>query len=295
LAEEKHYGPVWFIPGDSGGRYPFCNSVYVEGAGVLIDPASDRKRLEDLRDGPGVNEVWLTHWHEDHIMHLDLFDHLPLAVHELDAPPLADLELFVDGYGMVDEEEREKWRQAMKGMFNYKPRTPARTFMDGEVVQLAEATVEVIHTPGHTPGSLSFFFREPEVLFMGDYDLTKFGPWYGDRDSDIDDVIASVKRLRKVPARVWLTGHEHGIFEEDPGEIWDVYLKVIEERESKLLAFLSKPRTMEDIIDQWIVYRKPKEPRDFFVFGERAIMGRHLERLIGRGKVKLEGDRYTLL
>jgi len=44
--EEKHFGPVWFIPGENKGKYPFCHSVYIEGECILIDPASDRNRLE---------------------------------------------------------------------------------------------------------------------------------------------------------------------------------------------------------------------------------------------------------
>lgn len=295
LTEEKHFGPVWFIPGESGGRYPFCNSVYIEGAGIIIDPSSDRKRLMALKDEPGVKESWLTHWHEDHLMHLDLFDDLPMSLHELDAPPLTDLELFLDAYNMSDEQEREKWRQVMKGMFNFRPRTPARTFTDREVLELPDITVEVLHTPGHTPGSLSFFFREQEVLFMGDYDLTKFGPWYGDRFSDIDDLIASVNRLRQVPAKVWLAGHEHGLFEENPDRLWDEFLAVIDRREEKLLNFLTEPRSMKDIINQWIVNRKPKEPKEFFEFGERAIMGKHLERMMARGIVGKTGKFFALV
>jgi glyoxylase-like metal-dependent hydrolase (beta-lactamase superfamily II) len=46
---------------------PFCHSLYIEGAGVLIDPASDRNRLKRLREESGVKTVWLSHWHEDHL------------------------------------------------------------------------------------------------------------------------------------------------------------------------------------------------------------------------------------
>ena len=92
--QETHFGPIWFIPGENDGKYPFCHSLYIESAGILIDPASDRKRLKELKKDPGVKEVWLSHWHEDHFMHLDLFDDLPLRIMKEDAAPLTDLELF---------------------------------------------------------------------------------------------------------------------------------------------------------------------------------------------------------
>jgi hydroxyacylglutathione hydrolase len=134
--EEKHFGPVWFIPGDNGGKYPFCNSVYIEGAGILIDPASDRKRLMELREGPGIKTVWLSHWHEDHLMHLDLLDDLPLCISEPDAAPLSDLGLFMDAYGMDDPDERRYWEDIMKNDFHFRPRKPSRFLKGGRFYPL---------------------------------------------------------------------------------------------------------------------------------------------------------------
>jgi glyoxylase-like metal-dependent hydrolase (beta-lactamase superfamily II) len=293
--EEKHFGPVWFIPGKNGGRYPYCHSIYIEGEGILIDPASDRKRLKQLRDNPGVKRIWLSHWHEDHIMHLDLFDDLPLHISEPDAPPISDINLFMDAYDMDVEEERKHWEAALVKDFHFKPRTPSSYLVGEKSMAMDGVTIEIMSTPGHTPGSLSFFFREVGVLFMGDYDLSKFGPWYGDLESSIEDTISSVQRLRKIPAKAWITGHETGLFEEEPGEAWDRYLSVIERREGKLLNFLEEPRTLEDIVGAWIVYGKPKEPKSFFEFGERVTMKKHLQRLMMQGVVKLEGEKYHKL
>ena len=289
--EEKHFGPVWFIPGENRGKYPFCHSIYIQGAGVLIDPSSDREKLVRLREGPGVKTVWLSHGHEDHFMHLDLFDDLPLCTSELDAPPLSDVEVLMDYYG-IDEDYRDYWRTFFKEQFHFKPRKPASFLQGGDTIDLGTVTVEVISTPGHTPGHLSFFFQGLEILFVGDYDLTRFGPWYGDIHSSIEETINSVKRLRNVPSKVWLTSHETGIFEVEPGMIWDQYLDVINKRERKLLDFLEKPRTMEDIVGAWIIYGKPREPQVFFELGERLHMKKHLERLMNQGEVVMEGEKY---
>ena len=293
--EEKHFGPVWFIPGENRGKYPYCHSVYVEGAGVLIDPASDRDRLIQLKENPGVKEIWLSHWHEDHIMHLDLFEDLPLVVPKIEAPPLSDMEIFMDWYGLDDPAYRAEWRPLLINQFHYRPRTPSRVFVGNEIFHLGSVTVEVIHTPGHTPGHMSFFFRDPGVLFLGDYDLGKFGPWYGDRESSIEDTISSVRRLKKIPARTWITGHETGLFERDPAEDWDRYLGIIEEREGKLFEYLAQPRTLEEIVSQWFIYQKPREPAAFFEFGERAMMRKHLERLLHGRRIRQEDDRYEAI
>jgi len=72
---------------------------------VPVDPASDRDRLKGLRGDGGVREVWLSHGHEDHFMHLDLFEDVPQLVSELDAPQLSNVELFLDGYGIKQEDQ----------------------------------------------------------------------------------------------------------------------------------------------------------------------------------------------
>jgi len=293
-AKERHFGPVWFIPGKNRGRYPYCHSVYIEGAGVLIDPASDRERLIQLKEGPGVRAIWLTHWHEDHFMHLDLFDDLPLLVSEPDSPPLSDLDLFMDAYGMEGSDEREYWGSLMREQFHFRPRRPTHYLRDGDRVQLKTGAVKVISTPGHTPGHVSFFFEKPRILLLGDYDLTKFGPWYGDRDSSIRETINSVRLLKDISAAIWLTSHEDGILEEEPGAMWDQFLAVIDEREEKLVDRLKTPQTLDDIIDAWIIYGRPREPKVFFRFGERVHMKKHLEKLINEERVVRDGEYYVI-
>lgn len=293
-AGEKHFGPVWFLPGDKGGRYPFCHSVYIQGPGILIDPASNRKRLMELREDPGVKTVWLSHWHEDHHMHLDLFDDLPLRISERDATPISDLSLFMDAYGMEDPNERRYWEEIMTNDFHFRPRKPERFLRGGDTVSLEGINVDLIATPGHTPGHMAFLFREPGILFLGDYDLSSFGPWYGDVESSIEDTILSVRILKQVQARTWITGHETGLFEQEPGDLWENYLDVISTRENRLLDLLKKPRSLEEIVGAWIIYGKPREPKAFYEFGERAHMIKHLEKLIKEGRVFLDEDRYRL-
>jgi len=292
MRELERFGPVWFIRGQNNGKYPYCHSIYVEGAGVLIDPGSDRKLLKHLRENQGVKVIWLSHWHEDHMMHLDLFDDLPIWISKEDAPPLSDIEVFLEWYGMENEDFRNDWCVTLMEKFHLRPRKPARFISGGELIDLGNVTVEVISTPGHTPGHLSFFFKEPEALFMGDYDLTNFGPWYGDLFSSIEDTIASVERLKSIPAKVWFTSHENGIFRDEPGKLWDDYLSVIKKREERLYDLLKKPRTMQEIVIERIVYRKEREPKEFFDFCEWVLMKKHIERLMEQNLVEVKGERY---
>ena len=289
--DDPRFGPVRFLQGEDRGRYPYCNSLYIEGPGILIDPGSNRERLLRLRTEEEVRMVWLSHWHEDHFAHLDLFDDLPLWVSEPDTPPLGDLDLLMHWYGF-NEEEKGVWGPRLLHQFHFRPRKPARFLVGGEVVRLGGLSIVVVGVPGHTPGHLAFFFRDASVLFTGDYDLTSFGPWYGDRFSDIDQVYASIERLRGISASVVLAGHEAGVFQAPTDEVWARYASVIGKREEKLLELLNEPKTLEEIAAACIVYGKPREPKAFFGFGERAQMAKHLEHLQKRRLVFLEDGRY---
>jgi hydroxyacylglutathione hydrolase len=288
---ERHFGPIWFLPGDSKGKYPYCHSIYIEGPGILIDPASNRERLKELKQNPGVKAVWLSHWHEDHFMHLDLFDELPLFISKEDAPRLSDLEVFLDGYG-IEPDARDEWRALAVDVFHFRPRKPHDFLPVGSSNTFGSIHVDILAVPGHTPGNVALHFPDQEVLFMADYDLTPFGPWYGDVESSVDQTISSVKMLQQIPTSVWLTSHEQGVFENQPGPLWQRYLDVIHDRETKLLTLLEQPCTIEDIVNAWIVYRKPREPLSFYTFTEKALMTKHLERLIHKGVVVYENNIY---
>lgn len=74
------------------------------------------------------------------------------------------------------------------------PVEPTTLLEDGDLIDLGERTLEVIYTPGHSPGSICLLDRKNRILFTGD---TFFpGPLYAyPEDVDIEDYIASLEKL----------------------------------------------------------------------------------------------------
>ena len=72
---------------------------------------------------------------------------------------------------------------------------PTVLFEEGALIDLGDRTLEVIHTPGHSPGSICLLDKKNRILFTGD---TFFpGPLYAyPEDVNIDDYIASVEKLK---------------------------------------------------------------------------------------------------
>lgn len=288
-------GNVRFIWGDNGGKYPFNHSVYLEGKDcrVVIDPSCGLQKLTDLKQKDGVDQVWLSHWHEDHMGFLNLFEGCALRISERDFPPLTDMEIFMDWYGIKEEQLRELWKNIMLNNFNYRPQKEALFLQDDEIIDLGSLKVQVIATPGHTPGHLSFFFPDEEILFLGDYDLTTFGPWYGDLHSSIEQTVESLRRLKSIPARRWIASHNTGLFETNPGKLWDDYENVIYQREEKIVNFLKEPKTLAEILAAWLMYGRPREPKEFFEFNERALVVKHIEHLEKQENITLDRNKYV--
>jgi hydroxyacylglutathione hydrolase len=224
---------------------------------------------------------------------LNLFDNCALRISERDFPPLTDMEIFLDWYDIQGKELRELWKNIMLNNFNYHPQKEALFLNDDETIDLGSLSVQVIATPGHTPGHLSFFFPEEEILFIGDYDLTSFGPWYGDVYSSIEQTIKSIRRLKSIPARKWIASHNTGLFEKNPGKLWNDYVNVIYQREERLIKFLNNPKTLEEIVCAWLIYGRPREPKEFFEFNERALVGKHIEHLEAQGKIRLDKNKFV--
>ena len=86
------------------------------------------------------------------------------------------------------------------------PAPATRLLEEGDVIDLGDRRFEVLHLPGHSPGGIGLWEAATGILFAGDtvYD----GPLIDDcYHSDMDDYIASMERLLKLPARVVHGGH----------------------------------------------------------------------------------------
>ena len=292
----RRYGNLVFIEGPKGGRYPFCNTVLIDDARrTLIDPGAEYERLLQIKKERPVDMIINSHYHEDHTSMNYLFPESDLYVPRDETPCFTSIERLLDFYGLSDPAYRDYWKGLLRERFNYREREPAGELVDGMTIDFGNTVMEVIHTPGHTIGHSSFYFPREGLLFLGDLDLTPFGPLYSDWGSDIDETISSVHRLLEIDAAVYITCHEAGVIEGDIRPLARKYLDIIEQRETALIDFLKKPHTMDEIVNQWIIYRKPREPKAFFEFGERGMMTKHLERLVAKDIVGTRDASYYLL
>lgn len=286
-------GPLKYI---HGGRYPHCHSLWIDDhKSALIDAASRKDLLLAANAENPVRILINSHGHEDHFIYNYLFPDAQLWVHQADAAMFEDIENLIDCYDPTPA-ERKRWRQFITETCHYMPQTPDRRLQDREELNFGGTWCRVIHTPGHTPGHCAFHFPEERVLFTADLDLVKAGPYYGDVHSSIDDILESLRRLAEIDVDVYLAGHGRGILEGDPEYIHQ-YARVIHERESKLLDFLTKgAKTLDEITRRGIIYGPPRTVSGWDLSAsERAMMKKHLQQLEKKEMVRFKKNRYHLV
>ena len=125
---------------------------------VVIDPGGDLPEVERAitRAGVCVDKIWLTHGHVDHVAGAsDLKTNLKVSI---EGPHQDDLFLLQH----VAETGRSY------GMWNASNVTPDRWLEEGDQVQIGELTFNVLHCPGHSPGSIVYFNPVQRLAIVGD-------------------------------------------------------------------------------------------------------------------------------
>jgi glyoxylase-like metal-dependent hydrolase (beta-lactamase superfamily II) len=289
---DRPLGPAVVLGGSRGGKYPHGSSLLVVGREetVVVDPSL---ALLERERPPHADRVLNSHCHEDHVAGNHLYPDVPWHLHEADAPGLRSIEGMMAIYGMSPAADAV-FEEAIRHEFHYRPRPDALSFGDGDVFDLGGVRVRVVHTPGHTRGHCAFVVEPEGVLYLGDIDLTSFGPYYGDAWSSLEDFERSLDLVRGIEARWYATFHHVGVLEGRAAflERLDRYAAVIASREARLLEFLAEPRTLDEIARRRFVYR-PGDAVPYAEDVERRSMGQHVERLVAAGRVlEVEPGRY---
>jgi glyoxylase-like metal-dependent hydrolase (beta-lactamase superfamily II) len=278
------YGGVTLLTSPEGGRYPSGNSLLIRGTEgtVLVDPSLEVDRRGGV--GADVEFIAVTHAHEDHVAGLHLFPDVPVLVHPLEADAVRDPETLLDGFGMADT-DAAVFRRQLHETFHVRGHGRVDTVDDGTVLELGLRSVTIVHLPGHTAGHCGLLVEPDGFLFLGDIDLTSFGPYYGDLSSSLDDFVTSIERLRDMDARWYGTSHHAGVLDDRQAFLsaLDRFAAVIDRRDETLLGLLRQPRTLEDVAHR-LVYR-PHVRLPFAEAVERRTAVLHLERLVRHGVV----------
>ncbi|HXG45389.1 MAG TPA: MBL fold metallo-hydrolase [Gemmatimonadales bacterium] len=182
------------------------NGQFVQNCYLLADPATREAVIVDPGEEPRLfldalerrrwrpTAIWLTHAHLDHIMGVEAVKRatgVPIYLHPLDRPLYEALPA------------QGEWA----GLALTPPPPPDAALADGQRLRVGPHEIVVRHTPGHSPGSVSFvgddFIVGGDVLFAGSIGRTDLP------GGDFNTLRASIQRvfLSRPDSTVVLSGH----------------------------------------------------------------------------------------
>lgn len=181
-----------------GPLFSNCYIVWDENVkqGVIIDPGDDAEDiLKAVRKlGIKIKYILATHGHFDHVG----------AVAPLKRELKVEFLAHKDDFFFIEDGENAARRW---GVYIEQPPKPDRFIDDGDKIKIGGFDLEVMHTPGHSPGGISFLYNQMvfggDTLFQGSIGRTDF------RKGSFEDLSKSIKtRLYTLPDNtIVYTGH----------------------------------------------------------------------------------------
>lgn len=176
-----------------------CYLVIDESKCIIIDPGDDADYIQRIIADEGVQPLTIvaTHGHYDHILavsELKLAYGIPFLMHKKDEFLLSRMNASAKRFSKIKSDPPPKVDQYLTKDFK---------------LTITHYSLFIIHTPGHTPGSISLYNKETKSVFVGD--LIFDGGGVGRTDfaySSSDDLKNSVKKILKFPPKTKVySGH----------------------------------------------------------------------------------------
>jgi hydroxyacylglutathione hydrolase len=155
----------------------------VDNKAIVIDPSFGFSTIKEALIGKEVVACLLTHGHYDHIASIELlkkeYPKAPIYIHEKEEHFLRDPEYNLSLY-------------LMNETFSYKGEVS--TLKDHDKLEILGHECQVLHTPGHSYGSVSYYIPSQKIIFTGDL---LFKNSIGRSDfptSNFEELLSSVKK-----------------------------------------------------------------------------------------------------
>lgn len=309
--EHRRFGKIQVIGGENGGRFPFCNALLIaDRVKAVIDPGAGLAAMTQIRAEMEIDWVINTHFHFDHIAYNHLFDRSEIHINDIEGDCFRDRGNILRYLGIIDYYgtawgegwvDRISRPDSVQSPYSAQNRhewwlSTARvdgTYRWGDVIDFGTTRMEVIGTPGHSAGFCCLHFPDQGVVYVGDLDLTAFGPWYFGADGDLEQFIASAEKIADLDAEIFITGHEAGVVSRDDFRTaLKGYLEVIEQRDQRIRTALAEPASLESLHSMGLIYGRKFLVDAWVRAWEMGGLRKHLDRLVAKGEILLSNGKY---
>lgn len=264
------------LPGEKEGRFPFAHSFLVEGdARALIDTGAGIERLRRLCNRAHLDMIIASHSHPDHTAGNWLFDDLPIHAPRQAADTFGRLaalsERFTESGPLA-----ETWRRFIGERMGFRDAQPTHTFDDNHHFDFGKVRFVAFHAPGHMIDHTCFFEPTHGVLLSFDIDLTSFGPWYGHRESDIEQFKTSIRRVMALRPKIVISSHM-GIIKDGVQARLSRFLAVFDEREAMIRRLMEAGYSLTEMVDLSPIYGGHRFAPELLRYWEEQMIRKHIE------------------
>ncbi len=179
------------------------------------------------KDPSNVSKIVLTHCHVDHmgnVFELKKVTNAKVYVHEKDAPYVSGKEKVPSPKGLAGAAFK-----VASPFFKVKYLEPDVLLKENDIID----GFVVIHNPGHTPGSISLYSKDKNLIFVGDELRFIDGKLEGPPEQftpDMDSAVKTMKKLTEIDYDVMLSGHGNPLKPNASEKVKDFYKVLIERR-----------------------------------------------------------------
>lgn len=280
-------GPVTVWTAATRGKFPDGNQLLVRGSDTAVVLDTHRVSLELDAELACADLMVLGHVHEDHMVGIGRFSDRPIHVHEADVAAARSWEGLAAHYG-YDEASLGPLHQHVFDEFLWQPCPDAIPYRNGSRWDLGGVSIEAVHMPGHTAGHCVLMIEPGGIAFLGDIDLSSFGPYYGDACSSLADFRTTLARIADLPAQCWITSHHKGIITSRASFLSQLaaFEAMLDTRESRILHLLeSGPMALNELVAAGVMYRPGTATEGWMRCAEGRCVQQHLDELTASGRV----------
>jgi len=165
---------------------------------IIIDPGCEYNEMQDILENLDVKYILNTHGHFDHIIgnsSIKKIKNSKIIIHKYDSEMLTEPEKNLSNY-----------------FLNNIKSNPADIIIEDEnfTIELNEIKLNTIFVPGHTEGSIAFYFEKEKLLFSGDFIFENSIGRTDFPNSNHNRMIDSLKKISNFPDDITVfPGHEN--------------------------------------------------------------------------------------
>ncbi len=282
---------ISIIQGNNRSRSPFSNAIFVhDRKNLLMDTGCGIDILNRLTDAFAIDSVILSHSHLDHTAGTWLFQDIPgtsILVSEEGADSIGSAEKLALRF--VGQELAPIWKATYIPMTGFRDFNHTATFHDGDEFQSGKNRFIAVHAPGHVRDHYCLWEPDRKIMIGFDIDMSPFGPWYGNPESDIPLFKKSIEKIRGLPVEVYISSHARPMKSPHFFKRLASYLTIFDERDHKILNLV--PREGGVPFDG-LLMESPIYGVDYTIhtdrmlkFGEATIIHKHILTLKSQGLI----------